>query len=299
MNYALGLDLGGSSVKCAAVTLDGRLIESDNRPFDPDLPMDFAVKVKQAFLGIQEKAGGACLSIGLSAPGLAATDGRSIAFMPGWLEGLQGLIWQEYLAWSKPIPTLNDAHAALLGESWIGAAKGFENVVMLTLGTGVGGAALVNGQLLRGEIGRGGHFGHTCLDIDAEPDTTGAPGSIETMIGNYTVEQRSGGKFPTTRALVEASNAGDAEAQQIWMRSVQALACAVCSFINIIDPAAVIIGGGIAKAGKSLFDPLEELLRKIEWQPGGHKVRIIPAQLGDLAGAYGAAWTGMQALAKE
>jgi glucokinase len=193
---------------------------------------------------------------------------------------------------------LNDAHAALLGEAWQGAARGMEDVIMLTLGTGVGGAAIVDGRLLQGHIGRAGHLGHNCLNMDAPKDVTGIPGSIEYFIGNWNIQDRTGGRFPTTHALVDAFARGDPFATHVWINSMRALAATVATYINVLDPEAVIIGGGVARAGKALFDSLEEALRPIEWQPGGHKVKLVPAQLGEFAGAIGSAKNGLDTRSK-
>jgi glucokinase len=209
--------------------------------------------------------------------------------MPGRLAGLEGLNWTDYLEWLSAIPVLNDAHAALLGEAWLGAARGFDDVFMLTLGTGVGGAALVAGKLLRGHTGKGGHFGHSSLDPNGSPDITGMPGSLEDAIGNCSIGVRTGGRYPTTHALVDAYKAGDQIAAEIWLKSVKALACAVGSFINIVDPEAVIIGGGIARSGPALFEPLQKFLDQVEWRPTGSQAKVLPAKMGEYAGAYGSA----------
>ena len=110
-------------------------------------------------------------------------------------------------------------------------------------------------------------------------------------IGNCSIVERTRGRFATTHALVEAHLAGDAEATEFWLNSVRVLACAIGSFINILDPEAVIVGGGIARAGAALFEPLEKFVRDVEWKVTPEPVKIIPAQLGELAGAYGAAWS--------
>jgi glucokinase len=289
MSYALGIDLGGSSIKSVAVTPDGQTLDRDVVEFDPSVAMDWAERVRAVAEQLQEKRRARAASLGLSAPGLAARDGRSIAFMPGRLQGLEGLDWTAWLGAPRPVPVMNDAQAALLGEAWLGAAKGFQNVILLTLGTGVGGAAMVDGQVLRGHLGRAGHLGHICLDLDGPPDGCGTPGSLELLIGNCTIAERSGGRFRATHDLVAAHVSGDAEATAIWLRSLRGLACAIVSFINILDPEAVIIGGGIARSGSALFGPLQEMLDTVEWRPGGARVKLLPAQLGELAGAYGAA----------
>ena len=289
MDYAAGIDLGGSCVKAVAITPDGTLLNQEITEFDAGAELDWARAVASALERTAQKQGSAPQRVGLSAPGLAARDGLSIACMPGRLQGLEGLNWTQYLKSAHPIPVLNDAHAALLGEAWIGAAMNARDAIMLTLGTGVGGAALVDGHLLKGHIGRAGHLGHNCLDPDGPRDVTGIPGSIEVLIGNCTIAERTRGRFRTTHELIRAFEQEDEHATKYWLISVQALACSIASFINILDPEIVVVGGGIARAGKSLFEPLEKFLRPIEWQPLGHSVPVVPAKLGEFAGAIGAA----------
>ncbi len=287
--YAAGIDLGGSSVKSVAVTEDGTLLEQRNVPFEPEVHMDWGTKIRELIADYSQTLGSAPAHAAVSAPGLAATDYSAIINMPGRLGGLEGLNWQEYLNHPRAVPVINDAHSALLGEAWLGAGKGRQHLVLLTLGTGVGGAAMVDGKLLLGRSGRAGHFGHASLDPEAAPDICGSPGSLEVQMGNCTIQERSDGKFPTTHALIEAYEAGDPFAAKVWLKSVRALAAGVTSFINIMDPDAVIIGGGIARAGDALFKPLKERVEETEWSPSGYVTEILPAQLGELAGAYGAA----------
>jgi glucokinase len=293
MNYAIGIDLGGSSVKAVAVTPEGRLLRQANVDFDPDADKEWASRVCEVVASFQRELGPAACA-GLSAPGLAAKDERSIAYLPNRLTGLEGFDWGTALKEAGKVPVLNDAQAALLGEVWLGAAKGLKNVLLITLGTGVGGAAMVDGRLLRGHTGKAGHLGHLCLDMDGAPDICGTPGSLEMQIGNCTIRERSAGRFATTHELIQAHLAGDAHASQIWLRSVKALACAIGSFTNLFDPELVVVGGGIARAGDALFQPLTRMVFAVEWKVCGHEVRVAPAQLGELAGAYGAAWRALQ-----
>jgi glucokinase len=294
MSYGIGIDLGGSSIKTVAVTRAGETLWQANEDFDPDTKMEWAEVIRQLIAQAETQQGGSAEFIGVSAPGFAAPDGQSIAVMPGRLKGLAGLNWTSFLRRTDVVPVLNDAHAALLGELWLGAARGFKDVILLTLGTGVGGAALVDGKLLRGHTGRGGHFGHATLNPTGTPDICGMPGSLEVMCGNGNIRERTGGRFEDTHALVAAHLAGDAEASRLWLQSVRALGCAIGSFINILDPEAVILGGGIARSGPALFDPLQEVLDEVEWRPAGQAVKILPAALGEMAGAYGAAHNALQ-----
>jgi glucokinase len=310
MNFAIGIDLGGSSIKAVRVRSDGEIATKQTVPFEDDARMDWASKISAIADQLQRPneevgrgvEGGTLVpeplraaAIGLSAPGLAARNARSIAVMPGRLQGLEGLDWTQHLKSPTPVPVLNDAQAALLGEVWLGAGRSFTNVIMLTLGTGVGGAAMVDGRLLRGHIGRAGHLGHMSLDPDGTPDVTGTPGSLEVAIGNYTIQERSGGRFTTTHDLVAAHVKGDPDATTVWLKSVKALAAAIASFINILDPETIIIGGGVARSGDALFRPLQKYLDVMEWRPAGHRAKIIPAQLGEFAGAIGAAKNALPA----
>src|SRR5436190_6900148 len=224
MSFALGIDLGGSSVKAVAVTPEGKLLGEANVSFDSSDEFDWARRIQRIVRDFESQQAYRSRAIGISAPGLAAADGRSIAVMPGRLNGLEGLDWTIFLNAERqtpnagihstssvrtpsdlpttPVPVLNDAHAALLGEAWLGAARGFRNVFMLTLGTGVGGAAMVDGRLLKGALGRAGHFGHVSLDMDGTRDVCGMPGSLEVLVGNCTIEQRTQGRFQSTHELV-------------------------------------------------------------------------------------------------
>jgi len=292
--YSLGIDLGGTAIKAIAVDTETqtRLHQSQVPTRDGEtegsLPA-FAYEVSRAIDSIATELGSPADHISISAPGLAAKNARSIAFMPGRLDGLENLDWGDMLDLPGEVPVTNDAHAALLGEIGHGAAKGLDDVVLLTLGTGVGGAIVSGGRLLRGHIGRAGHLGHLTTDFRAAGDICGTPGSLEDAIGFCTLEQRSGGKFENTTDLVAAAESGDSEATEIWETSVRALAASIASITNALDPEAVIIGGGIAQAGAPLFDRIDHYLEEYEWRPAGHRVKVLRAELGEWAGAYGAA----------
>jgi glucokinase len=210
------------------------------------------------------------------------------------MAGLEGFDWTKFLAFPSPVNVMNDAHAALLGEVWNGAAAGFRNVFLLTLGTGVGGAIYADGQLLKGQIGRAGHLGHICLNVDKPQDAVGIPGSLESAIAEGSVVSRSEGRFSSSKALVDAVIAGDEFARTVWERSIYELACGIASLINVVDPELIVIGGGIAKAEAALYETLDKYLEKLEWRPNGHRVPIVKAKLGEWAGAMGAAYNAIQ-----
>lgn len=291
-NYLLGIDMGGTRIKAVAVAPDGW--ELERHVVETGDGQGFAVwrdRIREV-VNTCRKQFGEPMAIGLSAPGLAAPDNRAIAFMPGRLEGLENFVWSDLL--EAEVYVANDAHAALAGEAWLGAAAGRRNAFMLTLGTGVGGAILADGRILQGAIGRAGHLGHISLNIDGAPDITRIPGSIEDLFGDCTIVARSGGRFQSTRELVAAYEAGDEAATQIWLRSIRALGCAIASLVNVLDPDVVVLGGGIAQAGESLFTPLHTVLDEVEWRPGCHRVELAAATLGDFAGALGIAFLAQQ-----
>jgi glucokinase len=297
MSWAAGLDLGGTLLKAVAVTVEGVVLDRTTRTMNDGTGGGAAWRVRatEAVAELERRRGAPAPAVGVCAPGLASRDGRCIAHLPGKLAGMEGIDWTEALRREAPVPVLNDAHAALLGEAWIGAARERRHVVLLTLGTGVGGAVMSDGRLLRGAIGRAGHLGHMSLEIDGPPSIVGMPGAVEVKVGEGTIRERTAGRFTSTAALLAAHVSGDAAATAAWGASIRALGCAVASYINLFDPELVVIGGGIANAGDALFTPLRAELDRIEWRPGGHAVPVVPAALGEWAGALGAARQAMPA----
>jgi glucokinase len=203
------------------------------------------------------------------------------------MQGLENFEWSGFLGTKTFV--LNDAISAIMAEARYGAAKNKKNVVMLTLGTGVGGAILIDGKPYQGSFNKAGHIGHMVVDSDGEPDIIGIPGSLEDAIGNCTIEKRTAGKFTSTHDLLLASRNGDEFASEIWHTSVKKLAIALASLTNILSPEMIILGGGITEAGKDLFGTLENLMAKYEWRTGGNKTEIVKAGYGELSGAVGAA----------
>lgn len=291
MADAVGIDIGGTNTKAVAVDAGGRRLAEWTVPTPAERGALIAA-VRELIASLP-----AAPRVGVSSPGLAGEGNRAIRWMRGRMNCVEGLDWSDALG--REAPVLNDAHAACLGECWCGAAAGKRHVVMLTLGTGVGGGVVVDGRLLQGAIGRAGHLGHISLDWRGEPDIVGTPGSLEDLVGDHTVGRRTGGRFADTAALVAGVEAGDAEARAAWEQAVRALACGVVSLINAFDPEAVVIGGGIARAGATLFEPLRAWLDRWEWRPTDRPVELAPAALGEWAGAVGAARFAMSCASME
>ncbi len=296
-SFGIGIDLGGTRIKAAAFDLaTGRVLQEASAPTRDGEESEggpaFLAEVRGLVARFEQREGTTSAVVGVSSPGFANREASHIVSMPGRLAGLEGLEWPEAL--QRPAAVLNDAHAALMGEIWQGAAAGVSDVILLTLGTGVGGAIVSDGRLLRGHFGKGGHLGHASMDFRGAPDICGMPGALEDMIGNHNVGERSGGLYRSTRELVAAVREGEEEACQVWNRSMRALAVAIASFVNILDPRLVLIGGGISEAWDKIEKPLRKGMDDFEWRPGGGQVEIRRAALGPMAGAYGAAYFAMQ-----
>jgi glucokinase len=287
MSLAIGIDLGGTRIKAVAINASGRVLHENYQSTNDGDDQRWKNAVAAAVKELQKVLKTDDIKVGLSAPGLPDAKNTAIAFMPGRMQGLENFNWSGFL--NYPTYVVNDAVAALLGEAKFGAAKDKNNVVMLTLGTGVGGAILINGKPYQGAFNKAGHIGHMVIDDEGDCGVTGMPGSLEECIGNYTIEKRSKGKFTSTHQLIEAYKKGDTDAKEIWHRSVRHLALGLCSIANILSPEVIVLGGGISQADKELFEPLEIYMNEYEWRPGGHKTKIVKAICGDMAGAIGAA----------
>ncbi len=283
----IGIDLGGTRIKAVAIDEMGNTLHEHYQPTNDGDDTIWKNAIAQAVLEMQLKIGITETLIGISAPGLPNANNSAIAYMPGRLQGLENFIWTEFLKSGTFI--LNDAIAAMMAEARFGAAKDKKNVVMLTLGTGVGGAILIDGKPYQGSFNKAGHIGHMVIDSEGDPDVIGMPGSLEDAIGNCSIEKRTSGKFSSTHQLLEAFRNGDGFAAEIWLTSVKKLAIGLATLTNILSPEMIILGGGITEAGSDLFHPLEKFMSNYEWRTGGNRTEIVKAQYGDLAGAVGAA----------
>jgi glucokinase len=285
---AIGIDLGCTNIKAVLLDEEGTILHQERRETHEQDDQYWKRNVDSLIKDFKKHYSEKVHTIGLCAPGLANIDNTCIACMPGRLPGLENFIWSDFT--KEKIFVLNDAHAALTAEASFGAGKGIQHAILLTLGSGVGGGLLINGQLYQGLFQMAGHFGHTTVDASAHAlDVTNMPGSIEDAIGNITIDQRSHGKFKTTFELIEAYKRGEAFATWLWLSSVRKLSISIASAINMISPEVVIIGGGIAQAGDALMKPLSAFLELYEWRPGGKQTSVKLAHFSDMAGAIGAA----------
>ncbi len=289
MNLTIGIDLGGTRIKGVLLNADtGDVLEQHTTSTNDGAGQVWQTGVTQTVDALRQAATHPIAGIGLAAPGLPNVANTTIACMPGRLQGLENFDWSALLG--APVRVLNDAHAALLAEARFGAARQCQNVVMLTLGTGVGGGLLLNGELYQGFFQMAGHLGHMTVDADSDQlDITNTPGSLEDAIGNATVSRRSFGRYQSTYALLDGYRQNEPLATLVWLTSVRRLAAAIASLANAFSPERVVLGGGITQADDALFLPLQTFMEPFAWKPGGKEIPIIKARFADWAGAIGAA----------
>ncbi|MCB0656379.1 MAG: ROK family protein [Saprospiraceae bacterium] len=296
----IGIDIGGTEIKAILTNTQGDRLYETSLPTN-DLPGQdnsavWKSSVKKLIEELEARAGDAVHAIGISTPGTVDATHSYVLSNGTKMLGIEGHHWSDYL--NRQVSVLNDAHAALFAESRLGAGTGFQEVILLTLGTGVGGAIMIHGKIHTGQIGRAGHLGHMSVNTDNRLDIVQTPGSLEDAIGECTIRQRSHGCYESTQRLVEAYGQGDPFATWVWLQSIQTLSRGIISLINILSPECIILGGGITKAGSALISPLHAFMDRYEWRPDGTRTPVVLAQMGNAAGSIGAAlfaWEKMQA----
>ncbi|GAA0877092.1 glucokinase [Algoriphagus jejuensis] len=292
--HYLGIDIGGTRIKLVVLNGAGDLLEQNDYPTHDSEFSGLAWKekiIETIAQKTQEFAGGNLtkLRCGISAPGLADSSNSKILHMPERLQGIEGLDWSKEL--NRDIVVLNDGHSACLAEyESFYKSRGVQNMLVLTLGTGVGGGVIINGKLYQGAMQRAGHFGHTVVDHSGVKTMTNMVGSLEYAVGNFSIAERTNGKYQSVKELVKAHVEGHVLASFWWLSSIQKLATGLASLINSFSPELIVLGGGISSgAGNLLFKPLQEFMGLYEWSPDGKSIPIVEANYGGYAGAIGAA----------
>lgn len=286
MKQVIGIDLGGTAIKFGCFQQDGTCVLSKTVPTpQPSTPRAVLEAIVKEIEEIQSQS--PCLAVGLGTPGPADAAGR-IAKVAINLVDWQDVAIADYVEKSTSLPTIiaNDANCAGLGEAWLGAGKKFQNLLLLTLGTGVGGAIILNGQLFTGPRGAGGELGLITINYDGPACNSGNQGSLEQYISIPAIRRQTG-KEPAQ--LAQLALAGDQGAIAFWQEYGRLLGVGLASLIYIFTPEAILIGGGIS-ASADLFFPatLQEIERRV-LPTSRLGLQLLPAQLGNQAGMVGAA----------
>ncbi|MEN2283236.1 ROK family protein [Algoriphagus sp. SE2] len=288
MKKAIGIDIGGTNIKGVLINGEGEILKQIKAKTYSGSDPNWQKNIKSVFDEFKQGIEESTILVGISAPGLANETNTAISFLPNRLSGMENFIWSDYL--NTKTKVLNDAHAALMAEHSFGSLKNFQNAILITLGTGVGGALLLEGKLHQGSSQMAGHIGHTILQPhNFQQSLLGMPGSLEYALGNYSIEQRSHGKFKNTFALLEAVDRKETFAQWLWLDMMRNLSLSVCSLINTFSPEAIVLAGGLTHAGDHLFKTLDDFITLYEFRPKGKKTQILQAKYMDFSGALGAA----------
>ena len=304
--YCFGIDVGGTSVKCGLFTTDGEVVdkwevktrtEENGRHVLPDIAASIKAKIEEK--NIADEVEG----IGIGVPG--PVDDKGI------LHGAVNLHWENDMELEKefsemtgyPVKGGNDANVAALGELWKGAGAGYESLIMVTLGTGVGGGIVINGKVVAGSNGAGGEIGHAHVaDEITDKCNCGCSGCLEqvasaTGIARLAREELAATDEPSllreytsvsAKSVFDCVKKNDAVAIRIAERFGEYLGKALSIFAVVSDPQAIVIGGGVSKAGPILLDYIREPYRKYAFH-GCKDVDFVLATLGNDAGIFGAA----------
>ena len=307
---AIGIDIGGMSIKGAAVDSNGRVYEKFSMPFIKGEPGEETIRklaeiVKEyiAANGLENKIAG----IGLGSPGTLDIKNGIVNYANnlGWEDLHVADIFHEVVPY--PVRLTNDANAASLGEAKFGAGRSYESIIMLTLGTGVGGGIIINGKLYEGNQGKGAELGHSVIVVDGEQCTCGRKGCLETYASaTALIRETKKAMHNNRRSMLwklcpdidlvsgkipfEAAKKGDKVAIDVLNNYIKYLGEGILNFCNIFRPNIIVLSGGIANAGDYLFDRVNKYVKDRNY---GYKmtpeVKVVPAELGYDSGKIGAA----------
>ncbi|MGW2374476.1 ROK family protein [Kitasatospora sp. NPDC001683] len=286
----LALDLGGTQLKAGVMAADGSLIHTERRPTraerGPDAVIDTLLTCASDLAERYRPA-----AAGIVVPGIVdEPSGVAVcAVNLGW----RRIPVRQWLAEELGVPVAfgHDVRAGALAEARLGAGRGCDSFLFVPVGTGIAAAVMHNGQALAGAHGAAGELGHLVVRPDGEPCPCGSRGCLETLASASAIARRyrhaTGEDGVSAKDVHERAQAGDAAAAEIWCDAVDALADGLTAGITLYDPQAVVVGGGLARAGKPYFDALKAAIAKrLTFQSGP---RIVPASLGHQAGCLGAA----------
>ncbi|HEX5166484.1 MAG TPA: ROK family protein [Thermomicrobiales bacterium] len=305
---ALGVDLGGTNLRSAAVTATGEIVYETHRPTFAAEGVDSVID--RIALAIREAAehsdAGPDVPVGVAAPGPLDPRSGIVHFapnLPGWRnvqlrDRLQALTGRTVLLG-------NDANAAALGEFIFGAGKGTQNLIFVGIGTGVGGGVISEGRLIDGVRGMGAELGHVSVDLGGPRCTCGSAGCIEAFCSAWSITHEAqllvssgrgaailaaaGSDKVGPRAVGSAAAAGDPAAQALLARAGTALGAGLANFINIFNPEMIVLGGGVAEIGDPLLVPVRQAIAAFAMPVMRESVALVPSSLGLKTGIYGSA----------
>jgi glucokinase len=291
----LGLDLGGTTIKWVVLQMDApndqepRVLSTGEAPTRRDLrPLGVVRQLVDLAEGAAEDGDGVT-SVGVGVPGLFdAATGRT-RLIPNLDGDWAGVPIADPIgaALRAPVSLINDARAFTLAESVLGAGRGLEVVLGITIGTGIGGGIALGGRIYQGHDGTAGEIGHQTVLLDGLPCTCGNHGCLETLASGRALAAVSG--QPNVERAVVAASMGDARASHGFQTCGRYLGVGLANAIVLLTPDRVVVGGGVAQAGDLLLNPAREEVQRRVRVTELSKVSVVTARLGIWAGAIGAA----------
>jgi glucokinase len=287
----LGLDIGGTKIAAAVVDRDGGVHGFVSAPTAADSTTGVDELFELGRRAIAE-AGVSVGAVGIGCGGpLDSERGVLVAplHLPGWRD--VPIVELAHAAFDVPAVLENDATAAAAGEHRYGAGRGRSDMVYLTISTGVGGGVILDGKLHRGRSGNAGELGHVTVDCNGRRCRgCGRRGCLEAYASGTSIAERAveaGMRDGTTAAdVAAAARAGDEIARRVWDETCEALACAITSIANVVEPDVVVLGGGVVREGEQLLGPVRT---RVAEQHIGPPLEIVAAKAGDAVGVVGAA----------
>jgi len=307
----LGIDIGGAQIKAGMVNEAGAILAA--RTIETPGDLDSLLPSLHDAIGWLTEATVQPAAVGVGCKGIIDPDSTRVELLPGTLHFLEGLRLSDLVGLPPDVPVFadNDARVALAGEMAWGAARGHENVIMLTLGQGVGGAVLAGGRLLRGHTGLAGNLGHLTVEPHGAQCACGNRGCLETVFSARAIEAqawspvhrgcassltllfRQQPQLVNCRTIFQAAREGDELASTIVLDAIGKLAAALAGLLHVFDPEIVIVGGHVANAGADLLAPLQDAVWERSRGLLGREVPLVEQQVADKSGIVGAAGLAM------
>jgi glucokinase len=309
-----GIDLGGTKILSICVDENLQILDQDYRETEAAEGPDAVIERMEA--SMRAAAGGRGLrAVGISAPG-PSDPKRGIVTTPPNLPGWHDVPLARAISDRLGVPAWieNDANAAALAESRAGAGRGAQHLVLLALGTGIGGGLVFDGRLYHGASGAAGELGHMQLMPDGPECACGRRGCLETLASGRALGERASeivkqdpdgllarfvrdaGKEPDARLLEDAANAGDKSAQAAIHDAAIHLGAGLTNIVNIFNPEVIVIGGSLRKLGEPYLGVATKIMQRAAFPQSVRDVRVVDAELGDEAPALGAAIIAMEML---
>ncbi len=306
LDVVAAVDLGGTAMKGALFTAGGKLVGKDACATEAERGYGHVLaNIRRLVTALCRKSGidfGRVKSVGVGVPAFMTAAGRQVVLAPnlGWRDKSFAADLANYL--DKPVYCNNDANLAALGEHWQGIGSGIENLLMITIGTGIGSGMIINGELYQGNTGMAVEVGHMVIMAeDGYPCTCGRRGCVETLAAAPAIVRearklmpQASGAFPgeginEAKQVYRAAASGDSRAKEVVEKAAYFLGVALANILNFYELPLIIIGGGVSRAGDVLLKPLQEVVATETLFYSQRPAKVVLGQLGNDAGVYGAA----------